>query len=62
MTSGSWRSTGTATPAAYSRSADPTSPHHADQTRLFSAGRWAEGRHCERDILSSPALRVVVLR
>ncbi|MFE2755830.1 hypothetical protein ACFXGA_27900 [Actinosynnema sp. NPDC059335] len=40
----------------------PHLPHHADQTRLFSAGRWAEGRHCERDILSSPALRVVVLR
>ncbi|NUT48298.1 MAG: penicillin acylase family protein [Saccharothrix sp.] len=51
-----------ATLVAYSQSADPTSPHHADQTWLFSAGRWARGRHCEQDILSSPALRVVVLR
>ncbi|PXY27508.1 penicillin acylase family protein [Prauserella muralis] len=45
----------------YSQSADPTSPHHADQTRLFSRGEWVRGRFCERDILASPALRVVRL-
>ncbi|WP_380280570.1 penicillin acylase family protein [Kitasatospora purpeofusca] len=44
---------------AYSQSADPTSPHHADQTSLFSTGRWVTSRFCEKDILASPALRVV---
>ncbi|MCD9194535.1 penicillin acylase family protein [Streptomyces albireticuli] len=43
----------------YGQSSDPTSPHHADQTRLFSAGRMIPGRFCEKDILSSPGLRVV---
>lgn len=44
---------------AYSQSSDPGSPHHSDQTELFSAGRMVRGRFCEKDILSSPALRVV---
>ncbi|MFB6887783.1 penicillin acylase family protein [Kitasatospora sp. NPDC056327] len=44
---------------AYSQSSDSTSPHHADQTSLFSAGRWVTSRFCEEDILASPALRVV---
>ncbi|MGK5729028.1 penicillin acylase family protein [Streptomyces sp. URMC 124] len=43
----------------YGQSSDPTSPHHADQTRLFSAGRMVRARFCEKDILSSPQLRVV---
>lgn len=51
-----------ATLLASSQSADPTSPHHADQTRMFSAGRWAAGRFCEADIRASPQLRVVRLR
>ncbi|SFP97697.1 acyl-homoserine-lactone acylase [Amycolatopsis arida] len=51
-----------ATLLTYSQSADPTSPHHADQTRLFSRGEWVRARFCERDILTSPALRVVHLR
>ncbi|GHB39887.1 penicillin amidase [Streptomyces viridiviolaceus] len=46
----------------YSQSSDPYSPHHADQTRLFSGERWVTSRFCERDILSSPALRVVRVR
>ncbi|MBD0422768.1 penicillin acylase family protein [Streptomyces sp. TRM S81-3] len=46
----------------YSQSSNPYSPHHADQTRLFSEGRWVTSRFCERDILSSPALRVVRVR
>ncbi|MBH1934433.1 penicillin acylase family protein [Streptomyces sp. AV19] len=55
---------GTACPVArtlltYSQSSDPTSPHYGDQTELFSAGRMIRGRFCEKDILSSPALRVV---
>ncbi|CAM5278283.1 penicillin acylase family protein [Streptomyces abikoensis] len=43
----------------YGQSSDPASPHSADQTRLFSAGRMVPGRFCEKDILSSPQLRVV---
>ncbi|WP_345184967.1 penicillin acylase family protein [Streptomyces lavendulae] len=43
----------------YGQSGDPASPFHADQTRLFSQERWVTSRFCERDILSSPALRVV---
>lgn len=44
---------------AYSQSSNPASPHHADQTRLFAGERWVTSRFCERDILRSPALRVV---
>ncbi|MFF0561249.1 penicillin acylase family protein [Streptomyces sp. NPDC004266] len=45
----------------YSQSADPTSPHHADQTRLFSAGGWVTERYTEEQIAASPALRTKVL-
>ncbi|MFJ6102138.1 penicillin acylase family protein [Streptomyces sp. NPDC092359] len=47
---------------SYSQSSNPASPHHADQTRLYAGGRWVTSRFCEKDILSSPALRVVVVR
>ncbi|MFJ4925565.1 penicillin acylase family protein [Streptomyces sp. NPDC088736] len=43
----------------YSQSSNPNSPHSSDQTRLFSGGRWVTSRFCEKDILSSPGLRVV---
>ncbi|MEU6625441.1 penicillin acylase family protein [Streptomyces litmocidini] len=46
---------------AYSQSADPSSPHHADQTRLFSAGGWVTERYTEEQIAASPALRTKVL-
>ncbi|MFG1640954.1 penicillin acylase family protein [Amycolatopsis sp. NPDC049252] len=46
----------------YSQSANPKSPYHSDQTKLFSRGEWVKERFCEADILHSPALRVVVLR
>ncbi|MFF3018546.1 penicillin acylase family protein [Streptomyces sp. NPDC057939] len=46
---------------AYSQSADPSSPHHCDQTKLFSAGGWVTERFTEDLIAASPALRVVVL-
>ncbi|WP_369381690.1 penicillin acylase family protein [Streptomyces sp. cg36] len=46
----------------YSQSDNPRSPHHSDQTKLYSQGRWVTSRFCERDILSSPALRVVRVR
>ena len=45
----------------YSQSQDPTSPHHADQTRLYSEKRWVTGRFCLDDILASPALERLVL-
>ena len=43
----------------YSQSSNPNSPHHLDQTRLFSAEKWVPSRFCEKDILSSPRLKVV---
>ncbi|MFB6807649.1 penicillin acylase family protein [Streptomyces sp. NPDC056387] len=43
----------------YGQSSDPASPHYADQTRLFSQERWVTSRFCERDILTSPQLKVV---
>lgn len=51
-----------ATLLTYSQSSDPSSPHFADQTKLFSAGKWVRSRFCEQDILASPTLRVVLLR
>ena len=52
----------TGTLMAYSQSADPTSPHHSDQTKLYSRKQWVTERFCERDILASPELRVVHIR
>ncbi|MFJ3172042.1 penicillin acylase family protein [Streptomyces roseus] len=46
---------------AYSQSADPNSPHHVDQTRLFSAGQWVTERFTEEQIAASPALETKVL-
>ncbi|GAA4089485.1 penicillin acylase family protein [Streptomyces shaanxiensis] len=43
----------------YSQSSNPNSPHFSDQTRVFSGEKWVRSRFCEKDILSSPALRVV---
>ncbi|MFJ1549192.1 penicillin acylase family protein [Streptomyces sp. NPDC088246] len=43
----------------YSQSSDPNSPHYSDQTELYSGERWVTSRFCEKDILRSPALRVV---
>ncbi|MGW2565928.1 penicillin acylase family protein [Streptomyces sp. NPDC001537] len=43
----------------YSQSSNPNSPHYSDQTRLLSGERWVTARFCEKDILSSPALRVI---
>ncbi|MDV9189944.1 penicillin acylase family protein, partial [Streptomyces sp. SR27] len=47
---------------SYSQSSNPASPHYSDQTRLYGAERWVTSRFCEKDILRSPALRVVVVR
>ncbi|MGW0191013.1 penicillin acylase family protein [Streptomyces sp. NPDC003362] len=45
----------------YSQSADPNSPHYADQTKLFSAGQWVTERFTEEQIAASPELRIKVL-
>lgn len=34
----------------YSLSTDPTSPHYADQSDLFSRKRWVRGLFCARDV------------
>nr|WP_189959649.1 penicillin acylase family protein [Streptomyces violascens] len=46
---------------AYSQSANPNSPHYADQTKLFSAGQWVTERFTEDQIAASPSLEVKVL-
>ena len=45
----------------YSLSADPTSAHAQDQTRLFAAKQWVTERFCAADVLASPALQTVTL-
>ncbi|MEE1751937.1 penicillin acylase family protein [Streptomyces sp. SP18CS02] len=46
---------------AYSQSANPDSPHHSDQTKLFSAGKWVTERFTEDQIAASPQLQIKVL-
>ncbi|MFJ3831144.1 penicillin acylase family protein [Streptomyces sp. NPDC090046] len=46
----------------YSQSSNPLSPYYADQTRMYSEERWVTARFCERDILTSPKLKVVPVR
>ncbi len=43
----------------YSQSSNPASPYFSDQTRLFSEEKWVTSRFCEKEILSSPKLKVV---
>ncbi len=51
----------TRTLLTYSQSADPTSPHYADQTRLFSKNQWVTERFCSNEIAKAPGLKVVDL-
>jgi acyl-homoserine-lactone acylase len=46
----------------YSQSTDPTSPHFADQTRLFSNKRWVRMRFAEATISADPQLRAYTVR
>jgi acyl-homoserine-lactone acylase len=46
----------------YSQSSNPNSPHFDDQTRLFSGEKWVTSRFCEKDVLSSPGLKIVRVR
>jgi acyl-homoserine-lactone acylase len=43
-----------ATILTYSQSTDPTSPHYADQTRLFSRHGWVTPPHCADDVAAAP--------
>jgi acyl-homoserine-lactone acylase len=47
----------TRTVLTYSLSTDPSSPHHTDQTVLFSRGQWVTERFTEAEIAADPKLR-----
>jgi acyl-homoserine-lactone acylase len=42
----------------YSESSNPSSPHFADQTKLFSKKRWLTDRFCQSQIAADPHLQV----
>jgi acyl-homoserine-lactone acylase len=46
----------------FSESANPTSPHHRDQTVLFAARRWVAERFSEAEIDADPHLQTTTLR
>ncbi|MFI5844567.1 penicillin acylase family protein [Catenuloplanes sp. NPDC051500] len=46
----------------YGQSANPTSPHHTDQTRLYAAKQWVTDRFTESEIAADPALTIRHLR
>jgi acyl-homoserine-lactone acylase len=54
----SWKKRGTCpdtrTILTYSQSTDPTSPHFADQTRLFSQHAWNAVPFCAKDVKDAP--------
>jgi len=45
----------------YSLSTDPTNPHFADQTRLFSQKKWVVDRFCASAIKAAPVHQVTHL-
>ncbi|MDG4859737.1 penicillin acylase family protein [Streptomyces sp. T-3] len=52
----------TQTLLTYGQSANPSSPHFTDQTRLFSRKQWITERFTEAEIASDPQLEVTTLR
>ncbi|SDJ07827.1 acyl-homoserine-lactone acylase [Lentzea albidocapillata subsp. violacea] len=46
----------------YGQSADPASPHHTDQARLYARKQWVKGEFTEREIAANPDLSVRRLR
>jgi acyl-homoserine-lactone acylase len=46
----------------YSESDNPSSPHHTDQTRLFSRKRWVPDTFCQRAILRATRSTTVLAR
>ncbi|HEY1486313.1 MAG TPA: penicillin acylase family protein [Micromonosporaceae bacterium] len=51
----------TRTILTYSESANPDSPHHTDQTVLFSRKQWVTERFTRAQIHADPTLRITVL-
>ncbi|GIH65333.1 penicillin acylase family protein [Microbispora siamensis] len=51
----------TRTVLTYSLSANPASPHHTDQTALFSRGGWVTERFTEAEIAADPHLETVTV-
>lgn len=51
----------TRTVLTYSLSANPASPHHADQTALFSRGGWVTERFTAAEITADPHLETVTV-
>lgn len=51
----------TRTILTYSESSNPSSPHHADQTALFSRGQWVTERFTDAEINAAPHLNTTVL-
>jgi acyl-homoserine-lactone acylase len=51
----------TRTILTYSQSANPTSPHHRDQTVLFSQKQWVTERFSEAEITADPHLQTTTL-
>jgi len=47
---------------SYSESSNPTSPHFADQTKLFSKKQFLPDRFCQSQISADPHLQVVTVR
>jgi acyl-homoserine-lactone acylase len=45
----------------YSESSNPTSPHFADQTKLFSKKQFLPDRFCPNQIAADPNLQVVTV-
>jgi acyl-homoserine-lactone acylase len=46
----------------YSESANPASPHHTDQTKLFARKRWVTERFSEAEIEADPQLQTTTLQ
>ena len=46
----------------YSQSPEPDSPHHADQTRLYSRGEWIDLPFSDAEIQADPNLRTITIR
>jgi acyl-homoserine-lactone acylase len=51
----------TRTILTYSESANPASPHFADQTALFSRGQWVTERFTQAEINADPQLQTTTL-
>lgn len=46
----------------YSQSANPASPHHTDQTRLFEQKKWVTDRYTAKEIAAAPGAYAVTIR